>query len=680
LIGIDRYCKLGKEAQLSGCVNDVQAMAQILIDRFGFPRGQVTQLVDGAATREAILAALDGLVGRVGAGDTVVFHFAGHGSQARSLDPDEADGWDETVLPHDTGRDGDAPNLDIRDKEIHAWLERLTEVTRNVTLIFDSCHSGGISRDAIGPKARWVRRDERQAGPRLQLPRNAQAVRSRPEIGPSGWVPLGQRYVLLAGCRSCESSYEVQPSGAVGLHHGALTYFLSGQLANAGPATTYRDVFEAAAVAVTASCSLQHPQLEGEGDRTLFGLDRIEPMRFLPVNQRQGAEVTLGGGAAMGLSKGSTWAVYAPGTKRADAEGVRLGTVEIAGMQGVTSTGRVVDEAHPGAVVAGARAVELTHDYGDLALPVRIERSQPADPRQAELATAIAGSRVLRPARDGEPAGATVYRLPPRRHAADGAPVPQVKTLDEPTWAVVGAGGELVLPLCVAGPEAPRWLLENLEKRARYLVALAIRNSSSRLGEAVDCLLLHRGADGSWNRAAAGSDGLPVYVEGEALAFELVNRGPVPLYFYVLDFGLTGRIGPIYPLTGIDEPLRAGASLRVGTRAEDLMALTVPEEFPLQPPAAGADTAGQETLKVIATTVPTDFHVFYQQSYRGRRVERGGMSLLDRFLDMAAGGPMRDLTVKSRPQEDDWTAFERSFWVRPRLGTVTADGPNGGGE
>src|SRR6202011_2198114 len=90
----------------------------------------------------------------------------------------------------------------------------------------------------------------------LVPPRRRTARSAGRDTGPSGWVPLGQRYVLLAGCQSRESSYELQPSGDGGLQHGALTYFLSRQLALATPGSTYRDVFEAAAVQVTGNCSL----------------------------------------------------------------------------------------------------------------------------------------------------------------------------------------------------------------------------------------------------------------------------------------------------------------------------------------------------------------------------------------------------------------------------------------
>jgi len=666
LIGIDQYPRLPESWQLSGCANDVETMAQLLIDRFGFPGEQVIKLVDVAAKRADILAAIDSLVARVGRGDCVVVHYSGHGSQAPSLDPDEVDGQDETILPHDAVRDSDPPvDLDIHDKQIHAWLERLTAVTENVTLIFDSCHSGGVTREAGGARARWVPADRRLMARRASVPRMRSASQRSREVGPSGWVPLGQRYVLIAGCQSSECSCELT-APAAGVQHGALTYFLGQELLGAGTDTTYRDVFEAAAARVTGNWSLQHPQLEGEGDRRLFGLDRIEPMRFVLVRERVGQQVRLGAGQAMGVAKGSTWAVYPPGTKQVDGK-APLGTLEITDTRGVTSSAEVRSETRSGAVAAGARAVELTHEYGDLTLAVRMAEPGRRDPAARELASLIAASQVLRPASDGEAAGATVHLLAPRGQARADDPVPQVVDLDSPTWAVVGAGRELILPLCPAGGDAVRRLYDNLVRRARYRVAWAIENPLSPLRDSVDLVLLRQGADGEWTTAQADQGGLPGFVEGENLAFELSNRSAVQLFLYVLDFGLSGRIGPVYPFPGIDEALPPGRSVRIGTRPGEEIELFIPSELPFLRNSPRAAAAGQETLKLIATTRKTDFFQIYQDGYRGEPIRRGPLSSLVHLLDMTAGGATRDSRPKAGGDgDDDWTTRTRSFWLRPR--------------
>jgi hypothetical protein len=265
LIGIDRYPRLAERYQLAGCVNDIRAVSQLLVERFGFPAAHLTQRLNGDATRQGILTALKDLVERVGEGDAVLFHYSGHGSQKVDLDGDESDGLDETIVPSDSGRAPD-PNLDIIDDEIHDWLGRLTAKTPNVTLVFDSCHSGTVSR-GMG-RARGVPPDLRR--PAGMWPR---AFRRGPvdRKGPGGWLPAGSSpHFLLSACRSSETSHELQ-LGAGGPSHGALTYCLLRVLSEASPDARWGDLFDRLAPQVTTFYPGQHPELEGARDRPLFG-------------------------------------------------------------------------------------------------------------------------------------------------------------------------------------------------------------------------------------------------------------------------------------------------------------------------------------------------------------------------------------------------------------------------
>ena len=80
LIGISGYAyapRLGMPIFAA----DVSAVSAVLRDSrvCGYPPEQVTLLVDAAATRDGILAALDTLAARAGEGDTVFIYYAGHG-------------------------------------------------------------------------------------------------------------------------------------------------------------------------------------------------------------------------------------------------------------------------------------------------------------------------------------------------------------------------------------------------------------------------------------------------------------------------------------------------------------------------------------------------------------------------------------------------------------------------
>ncbi len=198
VIGIDRYPGMGEKLQLRGCVNDAKLITQELCGRFGFPSKDVTVLKDEAATRDGILSAMRGLLERVGRDEVVVVTYSGHGSWMPDPDGDEPDGRDETIVPFDSGR-GDHPCRDIPDDEIHAWLLDLSEVTPYITLIFDSCFSGGIVRDTFSARTRWVPPHDRPVEAARRFRPRARGLRCSPSPkGPSGWLPLER--ALYAAC------------------------------------------------------------------------------------------------------------------------------------------------------------------------------------------------------------------------------------------------------------------------------------------------------------------------------------------------------------------------------------------------------------------------------------------------------------------------------------------------
>jgi hypothetical protein len=432
LIGINEYPLLAQPFQLKGCVNDVDAMADLLRRRFGFRAEDVTVLKNGAASQRAILAAMAELEAQTAPGDVVIFHYSGHGSQMTDREGDEPDGIDETIMPSDSGR-APHPNRDISDDVIYEWLLKLTRKTSNVTLIFDSCHSGTITRDVAA-----VRRAEPDLRPVEELPPSPVSPQlfgsGRRDPGPSGWLPLGEKYVLLAACKDSESAFE-HPSHQAGetVHHGAFTYFLMQELEYAAEDSTYRDVFERACVQLGAHHPEQHPQLEGTRDRLLFGLSDVEPMRFIPVRGREGREVVLGAGAAHGLTVGSQWAIYAQGTKRMTEETPRLGTVSITSVGAVTSKA-AIEEGDSANINQGDRAVEEVHHFGDARLSVRVVVPEDVE-AAARLRKAVGKHSLLRHAADGETADARIYLIAPRADAVPGDPVPQLREVTEETWA-----------------------------------------------------------------------------------------------------------------------------------------------------------------------------------------------------------------------------------------------------
>eukprot|EP00188_Purpureofilum_apyrenoidigerum_P002997 Plantae.Rhodophyta-Purpureofilum_apyrenoidigerum.ctg30431.p1 GENE.Plantae.Rhodophyta-Purpureofilum_apyrenoidigerum.ctg30431~~Plantae.Rhodophyta-Purpureofilum_apyrenoidigerum.ctg30431.p1 ORF type:complete len:406 (-),score=53.69 Plantae.Rhodophyta-Purpureofilum_apyrenoidigerum.ctg30431:559-1776(-) len=144
----------GSKAELAGCVNDVFMIKKMLIDARGFEEEYIKILVDTdssytSPTGENIKVALDEMCSAAQPGDTLVFHFSGHGTQVPSdNDDDEADRKDEAICPTDM-------NL-IVDDDLKSIVSKIPEEC-NFTFISDCCHSGSmLDHSAVhidGPKA-----------------------------------------------------------------------------------------------------------------------------------------------------------------------------------------------------------------------------------------------------------------------------------------------------------------------------------------------------------------------------------------------------------------------------------------------------------------------------------------------------------------------------------------------
>ncbi|KAL0725756.1 hypothetical protein Bca4012_040355 [Brassica carinata] len=142
LIGINYP---GTKAELRGCVNDVRRMHKCLVDRFGFLERNINVLIDTddsytKPTGKNIRQALLNLVESAKSGDVLVVHYSGHGTRLPAETGEDDDtGYDECIVPCDM-------NL-ITDDEFRELVEKLPR-DAHITIISDSCHSGGLIDEA----------------------------------------------------------------------------------------------------------------------------------------------------------------------------------------------------------------------------------------------------------------------------------------------------------------------------------------------------------------------------------------------------------------------------------------------------------------------------------------------------------------------------------------------------
>lgn len=90
-------------------------------------------------TKYNMRMALYWLIQGVQPGDSLVFHYSGHGSQQRNYSGDEVDGYDETLCPTDFETQGM-----IVDDEINATIVRPLPRGAKLHAIIDACHSGTV--------------------------------------------------------------------------------------------------------------------------------------------------------------------------------------------------------------------------------------------------------------------------------------------------------------------------------------------------------------------------------------------------------------------------------------------------------------------------------------------------------------------------------------------------------
>ena len=323
-------CELGTFENLDGSVNDAQAMADLLTSpKFGFPAANVVLLTNPApphaspgvtllpadqTTHDGILAAMQKyLVDLPQKGDTVVFYDASHGSlrvnskgnKLTVLVGNQYVHADSTLVPSDAYKGG----YDVRDREMTHIFNAALDKGVHLTVIFDSCHSGGISR-GIGPVYReralaFDPRDIAQAPDTLPDGKPAPSPTERPD-----------NPALIFSAAQQDQTAKEMPSGTE--PHGAFTAALL-QALQAMPADTPASVIYERVNAVLQGGNVpdQDPELDAMAERRdqpLFGgaAAKSDKVRAAALATNDDGSISLDIGRASGLGVGSEFTATTP--------------------------------------------------------------------------------------------------------------------------------------------------------------------------------------------------------------------------------------------------------------------------------------------------------------------------------------------------------------------------------
>ena len=231
VVGIDDYELPIND--LHGAVNDANDIASALRTS-GADR--VVLLTNKEVTRSALEEAWKGLLADASEGDTLIFSYAGHGSQepASENDPGETDGLDENFPLAGYGLKGNALTERIVDNDIAQWLKDASAKKVHVIFVADACHSGTMYRAvSLGVTYR--------AAPKVKIDPAELLEFTPPKPQLSERIGADDDVTFLAGVSDERLVPEIEVEGSV---RGALSFAFARALEGAADADADGDVTE----------------------------------------------------------------------------------------------------------------------------------------------------------------------------------------------------------------------------------------------------------------------------------------------------------------------------------------------------------------------------------------------------------------------------------------------------
>jgi hypothetical protein len=600
LVGINAYPETSQFSALQGCVTDVELQRQLLIYRFGFNPADIVTLTDAKATRQGILAAFEEhLIKQAKPGDVVVFHYSGHGSQVADPDKDAPDGLNSSFVPIDSALPADFPDKGGTVKDImgHTLFLLMSALqTENVSVVLDSCHSGGGTRGSLRVRSR--------AGGAILQPDPAELDfqkqwLSRLSLLPEEFIRRRKagvaKGVVIASTKRDQLAADAPFSD---FYAGAFTYLMTQYLwQQTGTAVVSSTIPNIARNTTKVSSSSQEPIYEvkpgsSNGQQLIYFTAQQSGPAEAVVTKVEGdrAELWLGGLDPQSLAAFDQNAVL----KAIDSKGDRQGQVRIESRNGLVGRGKLLNAARPGALLQEqVRGIPT-----GLTLKIGLDPSLGNDVTQAKQSLQAIKRIEAASLQQGE-----VQYLLGRMTAAYRQQLQQAGIQNPPLTGSIGLfyPGLDVVPgsFGVVG-ESVTGAIDRLQAKLKSLLAarivkLTLNTNSSRLQVAVamnpagkDNQLIAstfavRGVGSSAPSKAQVSNStdpkkLPL---GTSIQFRLTNNEPRELYFSVLVIDSTGEMSVIFPnqWTAASDVTKvaAGATLRIPEPGQDSFNLVTQE-------------------------------------------------------------------------------------------------------
>ena len=512
-------------------------------------------------TYENMVAAFKHLTETAQAADHVYVHYSGHGGRAKTLAPGQKgpDGVDEALVPTDI-HSSEARYL--RDIELAVIFRRMVKKGIRLGVVLDSCHSGGAVRGVGNVAVRGIGRVDASPRPQESLVASphdlAQTWGSLTKGGTrnaslgSGWLPEPEGYVLLAACRPTESAYEYAFSGSE--RNGALTYWLLDSIGKLGLGLSAKTLHERILAKVHSQFEQQTPQLQGEGQNSLFGVDvsAVSGMEwaspYSTVDSTNGRVRLTSAGQAFGNRKGAQFAIYPYGTTDFAAPSNRQAIVAITEIGATDSWAAITARLSNEPIEQGAPAVLV--DQGSLKLSIKIGLARRLDlPDAIGQDTALA---AIKEAMSGNP-----WVTIKTETDADTLEY-QVAVNEKREYEIWNPAGHPIAnmrpAIGIEAPNAPATVVSRLEHLAKYNAVKQLDNhdlqsplASTLTVELVGYQQDYTPGDTPQPQAFEAPGNTPVVPTGQWAFLRIRNDAKKPLNVTVLDLQPDWGISQVFP-------------------------------------------------------------------------------------------------------------------------------------
>ena len=224
VVGISAYSSNGYRAWPDIHGAEDAGLLKTALERKGF---KVTTLLNEEATYVGILSAFEDFIRKTRKGDVVYWHFSCHGQPVEDglkrgyPQGDEADEWDESLVPIDAGREyaakGYRGERHIIDDELRTFVRRLRQAltaSGALYVVIDACHAGNMERGDF----------ETVRGTHERLAKNPQHKYRQTDRVERSQVEHSPQLATALFVEACESHQRNQEIRYQGREYGALSF------------------------------------------------------------------------------------------------------------------------------------------------------------------------------------------------------------------------------------------------------------------------------------------------------------------------------------------------------------------------------------------------------------------------------------------------------------------------